>query len=203
MSGTFPSSPAPRSATLGGIQPALVSRARSGKAQRRRKGSRIWTLEAEWPPLKPADWAPLYAFLMAQDGQYGTFQWVMPGWPGSGVASGGSWAGTPVVDGASQVGTTLNIKGLTPSATGIAKAGDLFKLAGSTKVYMITADADADGAGKAALAIRGPLIASPADAETITHSSVPLTVALTEDAQKLAYGLKRYGTLSMSAVESW
>ena len=134
MSGTFPASPAPSSVRLGGLQPSLVSRARSGKRQSRRKGANVWTVTATWPVLASTDWAPLFAFAMAQGGQFGSFQWAVPGVPGSGAAPAGSWAGTPVVDGANQVGTTLNIRGLTPSAAGIAKAGDVFKPAGSSKV---------------------------------------------------------------------
>ncbi len=203
MSGTFPSTPAASSIQLGGIQPSLVSRARSGKRQSRRKGARVWTVTATWPVLGAADWAEIFGFVVAQSGQYGTFQWAVPGVPGSGAAPGGTWAGAPVVDGASQVGTTLNIRGLTPSATGIAKAGDVFMLASATKVYMVTADANADGSGKASLAIDGPLILSPADGEAITHSGVSFTFAFAEDLQQLALTPPLLGALTLNFVESW
>ncbi len=203
MSGTFPATPAPSSVQFGGIQPSLVSRARSGKRQSRRKGARVWTVTATWPVMSATDWAALFAFVMAQGGQYGSFQWVVPGVPGSGAAPGGSWAGAPIVDGASQVGTTLNIRGLTPSAAGIAKAGDVFMLASSTKVYMVTADANADGFGKAALAIAGPLILSPADAEGITHAGVSFTFAFADDLQQLLLTLPKFGALTLNFVESW
>jgi hypothetical protein len=203
MSGTFPATPAPAAVQLGWIQPALVSRARSGKRQSRRKGTLIWMMSATWPVMSFAEWVPMIAFAVAQDGQFGTFQYVFPGVPGSGLAANGTWAGTPVVDGANQIGTALNIRGLTPSAAGIAKAGDVFKPAGSTKVYMIVADANADGAGKAALAIRGPLIASPADGEAITKSSVPFTFAFTEDQKQFGLTPPIFGAVTHNFAESW
>lgn len=80
--------------------------------------------------------------------------------------------GTPLVDGAAQAGTTLNIKGLTPGTTGI-KSGLFFSLSVSSRnyLYCVTADATADGAGKAALSIAPMLRASPADAAAISFAA--------------------------------
>lgn len=203
MSGTFPTSPVPEVATLGGLQAALVSRARSGKRQSRRKGSRIWIVSASWPVMTKDEWAPMFAFAMSQGGQFGSFTWVIPSIPGSGIAARGTWLGSPVVDGASQTGSTLNIKGLTATQTGIAKEGDVFKVSGSTKVYMVTADANSDGAGKAALSISGPLITSPADAEALTVASVPFTLAFSDDQQSLSLMIMAKGGITLNFVESW
>lgn len=121
--------------------------------------------------------APLWAFLLAQRGQYETFQIVLPAPYGT---PRGTWAGSPAVDGGSQTGRSINLDGFSAGAT--IKAGDLFKFANHSKVYIATADAVANGSGQVAgLAIEPALMTSPADGEALTSSSVPFTMALSSD----------------------
>lgn len=200
MSGTFPSSPEASSVRIRTIQPALVSEAQSFKRWARTRGAQRWAMVLSWPSMTKATFMPLFAFCMAQRGQYGTFQIVLP--PPFNAPQ-GSWAGTPVVDGASQVGNAINIKGLTPSATGIAKAGDVFKMAGHSKVYMVTADANADGAGKAALAIEPKLVLSPADLEALTITAVPFTCALAQDINEFPGRAPSLFTFEVSIKEAY
>jgi hypothetical protein len=177
----WPTSPAPNKISVGSLQPTRVSIAQSLKRQVRSTNAQRWTIALSYRYLSRANWAPLLAQVLALKGQFGTTTFVFPA--STYDTAQGSWAGgAPQVDGASQVGNTLNIKNLTPSASGIAKAGDFIKFADS-KVYMVTADANANGAGKAALSIQPKLIVSPADSEAIVYTSVPFTVMLGADAQ--------------------
>ena len=68
---------------------------------------------------------------------------------------------------------------------------------------MVTGAANADGSGKAALAIAGPLIVSPADGEALTHTSVPFTFAFPEDQQQLLLTPPLLGALTLNFAESW
>ena len=100
----------------------------------------------------------------------------------------GALGGTPVIDGSNQgvtnsgatdnpyAGTTsLNIKGLTNSVTGWAKKGDVITIAGINAVnpvtkqdlgylqtFVVTADANSDGSGKATLVIYPGIVAGGA-----------------------------------------
>jgi hypothetical protein len=179
MSGTFPTTPVPSEIRIRSIQPTLVSVAHSLKRTVRTRGGQRWGITARWPRTTRALFAPIWAMVVKQQGRWDTFTWVLPKY---GVPQ-GTWptSGTINVDGASQTGTTLNIKGLTAGQTGIAKAGDFFVAAGASKVYMVTADANSDGSGKAALSIMPKLVASPADNAALTYTSVPFTLALAED----------------------
>lgn len=199
----FPTAKGPTTVSISSLQTTLVSRARSGKRQTRRRGAAIWNIVANWAALSPVQWKALYGFVSAQAGQFASFTWVIPGIPGSGTTPSGSWAGVPVVDGANQVGTSLNIKNLTPGATNIAVAGDVFALAGSTKVYMISQNANADGSGKATISFSGPMIASPADGAALTTSNVAFTLAFTDDQQQLAFSDMMYGSLTLNFAETW
>ena len=183
MSGTFPSSPAFQSLNIQSIQPTFISRTISGRRQARQIGGQLWKMTATFPPMTRAQFAPIYAFIVAQRGRYESFSLIPPvvGNPQ------GSAGGTPLVNGASQTGRSLVTDGWTNS-TLIFKAGDYLKLAGNDKVYMITADVTSSGTGTATLTIEPALIDSPADNEVITYESIPFTVALSSGVQEFATG---------------
>lgn len=200
MSGTFPTSPAPSTIRLGAVQPTLVSIGQSLKRQVRTRGAQRWKASLSWRNRTRAEWAPIWAFVMAQRGQYESFQIVLAGHD----TPQGSWAGgAPLVDGASQTGRTVNLKGFTPSQTGVIKAGDLLKFSDS-KVYMATADANSTGAGKvAALAIEPALMTSPADAEAVVYTSVPFTMALAGDVNEYGVQAPLFFDFSLDLMEAW
>ena len=184
MSGTFPTSPAFQSLNIQSIQPTLISRTISGRRQARQIGGQLWKMTATFPPMTRAQFAPIYAFIVAQRGRYESFSLVPPvvGNPQ------GSAAGTPLVNGASQTGRSLETDGWTQN-TAIFKAGDYLKLAGNDKVYMVTADATTAVSSSAlTLTIEPALVASPANNEVIIYESIPFTVALTSGVQEFSTG---------------
>ena len=183
MSGTFPTSPKFQSLAVSSNQSTFVSRSISGRRQSRQIGGQYWRLRASFPPMTRAQFAPVYAFVIAQRGRYESFS-VIPAVISTGQ---GSPAGTPLVNGADQTGRTLVTNGWSNSIA-IFKAGDYLKIAGNDKVYMVTADVSSDGSGDATIAIEPALVASPADDAAITHSSVPFTVALRAGVQEFATG---------------
>jgi hypothetical protein len=76
MSGSYPTTPVPKSITITGISPALVSVTHSLRRQVRSRGGQRWKIEADYAPLTRAAFAPLFAFANAQRGQYETFTYV-------------------------------------------------------------------------------------------------------------------------------
>lgn len=201
MSGTFAPAVTPTSIEIFSEYGAtLVSRAHSGKTQRRRRGGHTWRLSLRWDVLERADYADLLGSLIDQDGQYETFSYVLP----SGlVAARGSWVGTPLVKGASQTDTPVTVDGFTISASNVVRAFDLFKFAGHSKVYAATADKSADGSGEVALAFKPHLIATPGDNEAITHASVPFTVAIATDVLSLPVRGAGLASLAVDLIEVW
>ena len=199
MSGTLPTSPAPRSLQLTSVYANKISFAQSGKRQVRQDGGHLWRVQVSYAPMTKAQFRPIFAFLHAQEGGFGAFSAVLPDY----ATPRGIATGSPVVSGGSQVGTMINLTGFTASTTGIMKAGDLIKFAGHSKVYMVTADANSAVAGATTLTIFPPLIASPADAEVVTVSSVPFTLML--DSQELVSPVEinsDYVGVGFSAVEA-
>jgi hypothetical protein len=199
MSGVFPITTVqlPAAVVLRTMQPTRISTAHSLKRQARTRGAQRWAIRMSWSPMRRNLFAVFQAFLLSQRGQADTFTTVLPGH----TTPQGNWAGTPLVNGASQTGRSIVMDGFTASQTGVAKAGDLLKFAGHTKVYMVTADANSNGSGQATLAIEPALIASPADNEAVTTTNVPFTVALASDNLDTSITPGVFYTLDIDLVE--
>lgn len=173
----LPSIRLPAQATLRSSQPTRVSVGHSLKRQARTRGAQRWGIRFTYAPLKRAEFAVFYAFLLALRGQADTFTTTVPGH----TTPLGTWLGLPVVNGAGQTSYTVALRGLTASQAAAARAGDLLKFAGHSKVYMVTADAASDGTGLATVTIQPPLIAAISDGETLSATDVSFTVALASD----------------------
>jgi hypothetical protein len=197
MSGTFPTSPEPADIKVSSFTPTLVSQTQSLKRQVRRRGGHRWAFDVNFPPMNRSEFAPVYAFCIAQRGQFETFTFVPP------VVSDpqGTATGTPLVNGAQSAGdNTIVTDGWSNSITCL-KAGDFVKFAGHNKVYMVTADATSDGSGNSTLTIEPPLLADVADDESITVADVPFTVALVSDMQEFAAGPPNLYEFSLQLIE--
>jgi len=200
MSGIYPSSPSFASMKFTSYQPTLISISHSLFRQARsRGGAQRWAIEASYPPnLSRAELAPIFAFAIAQRGQYEIFTLIPPAlWS----TARGLATGTPLVDGANQTGRTVNTKGWTPNITGILRAGDFLKFNGHSKVYMITVDANSDGSGLAALSIEPALMTSPAADEAIICANVPFSVAFISDIQEFNIQAPQIHEFQVSFVE--
>lgn len=125
----------------------------------------IWTIDFVMPPMKPNIAREWQAFGLKLKGQYGRFLIGDPlGKEPKGVAT-----GTPLVKGINQTGNTLVTDGWSPNVQGILLAGDYIQLGSgaSSKLHMVTEDANSDSSGNANLSIEPALRASPADNSSV------------------------------------
>lgn len=124
-----------------------------------------WAGKMNFNNLTDAKSRLMQSFLMKMRGGANRFYFGDPMYNGAlGIAT-----GTPVVAGGSQVGSVLETSGWTISQTGIVKAGDYisYDTSEGRQLHMITADANSDGSGLAALSIESPIRTSPTDGQTI------------------------------------
>tara|TARA_Y100000593_G_C4257668_1_gene310488 strand:- start:425 stop:1021 length:597 start_codon:yes stop_codon:yes gene_type:complete len=183
MSGTLPSTPKFSNLSIQSVQPTFVSRSISGRRTARQTHGQFFKLTASYPPMTRAEFAPIHAFVMAQRGQYESFQVVPP----VVNAPQGSPAGTPLVNGASQTGRSIITDGWNASIT-IFKAGDFCKFANHDKIYLVTADATSDGSGNSTISIEPALVTSPENDSAITYTAIPFTVSFTGNVQEFTTG---------------
>ena len=198
MSGTFPSSPAPRDVAISSNQNTIVTTTASGRRQARQIDGQKFRLRIRFPVMTRAEFAPINAFIMKQRSQMESFQYVPPTIDDSlGVAS-----GVISVNGAVSAGaTSCSIDGMANSTSGVFKAGDYFRFTGQNKVYMVMADVNSNGSGAGTLTFEPPLRANVADNAVLIYSNVDFTVGLTGDIQEFTIGTENYFQYEVDLIE--
>ena len=198
MSGTFPSTPTPESIEVQSIEPTLVSVTSNLTRQVRSRGGQRWGFSVRFAPMERASFDPIFAFSLAQRGQYETFTWV----PTTIGTTRGETGESPVVDGAASVGaSSCSVDGLTVSTSNILRSGDFFKFSGQNKIYMCTADLTSDGSGDATLSFAPKLATAVANNETITINSVPFNVSFSSDIRSYSTNATSYYSYEVELVE--
>ena len=206
----FPTKTKPSGISITSISPTLVSLTHSLKRQVRRRGGQRWLIEASYPPLSRADFAPIWAFSIAQQGQFKTFKYI-PELYGStsGEATDLIRAIGTYVAGNNTISMTASVCSnplLTDQASCEAtntwtpnvvelKAGDFIKFGGHEKVYMLTQATDAT------LNIEPALIADVANGEAIIYNDVPFNVAFASDTTNMSVATNNYVSYSLKLVE--
>jgi hypothetical protein len=179
MSGAFPISTS-KFQTLGikSNQNTIISKSLSGKKLTRQIDNQKFSFTASIITAKRSDvYGELMAFIMKQRSSKENFTIIPPELEDAR----GNVSGTVLVNGVHAVGdTTIDIDAM----TGTLKAGDFVKFASHNKVYMVVADATADGSNEATITIEPPLITALADDSVVTYDNVPFTVHLTNDIQE-------------------
>ena len=179
MSGAFPISTS-KFQTLGikSVQNTIISKSISGKKLSRQVDNQRFGFTARIITAKRSDvYGELMAFIMKQRSGKEDFTIVPP----EIEDARGNVSGTVLVNGVHAVGdTTIDIDGM----TGTLKAGDFVKFASHNKVYMVVADATADGSNEATITIEPPLITALANDSAVTYDDVPFTVHLINDIQE-------------------
>ena len=198
MSGTFPSSPAPRDVAISTNQNTIVTTTASGRRQARQIDGQRFRLRLRFPVMTRTEFAPINAFVMKQRSQMESFQYVPPTIDDAlGVAS-----GVISVNGAISAGvTSVAIDGMANSTSGVFKAGDYFRFTGQTKVYMVMADVSSNGSGQGTLTFEPPLRANVADNAVLIYSNVDFTVGLTGDIQEFNISTENYFQYEIDLIE--
>ena len=198
MSGTFPSSPAPRDVAISSNQNTIVTTTASGRRQARQIDGQRFRLRVRFPIMTRTEFAPINAFIMKQRSQMESFQYVPPTIDDPlGVAT-----GIISVNGAILAGvTSVAIDGMANSTSGVFKAGDYFRFTGQTKVYMVMADVSSNGSGQGTLTFEPPLRDNVSDNAVIIYSNVDFTVGLTGDIQEFNISTENYFQYEVDLIE--
>ena len=198
MSGTFPSSPAPRDVAISTNQNTIVTTTASGRRQARQIDGQKFRLRLRFPVMTRTEFAPILAFIMKQRSQMESFQYTPPSVDDAlGVAS-----GVISVNGAISAGvTSVAIDGMANSTSGVFKAGDFFRFTGQSKVYMVVADVSSNGSGQGTLTFEPPLRANVADNAVLIYSNVDFTVGLTGDIHEFNISTENYFQYEVDLIE--
>ena len=185
---SFPISPVAKSITITGVSPTLVSVSHNLKRQARSKGSQRWLIDAIFAPMTRDEFAPIWAFVNKQQGQFNIFTYKPPIYKDTS----GTATGALLANGAASAGdSSITCNGL----TGTLKAGDFIKFAGHDKVYTLTADSTT------ILAIEPPLMKAVINNEVVNYNDVAFTVAFSNDQQVMSVASNQLVGFSIKLVE--
>ncbi len=128
-----------------------------------------WRASVSIPPLPRADAEVWVSFLLKLKGRYGTFLMGDP----AGKTARGTLGGTPQVNGASQTGSSLQIRGATPSVSNYFRSGDYIQLGttSNSRLHKVLDNVASDSSGFLTVDIWPNLRYSPANLETIYTSN--------------------------------
>lgn len=167
--------------------PTRMTTAVSGKTHRIKTGTQFFSLRLKSPAMTRADFMADFAFLSAQEGQFGTFT-VVP--PGISSTRGTATNNVTVVEDSSVDPNYNNQKGSkkvgVSGGNGTLKKGDLIKFNNHDKCYLITEDINLDGSSVDVLNIFPALVSDATG--IIQYNNVPIKVYQDNDEIKFIHG---------------
>ena len=204
MSGTFPNTQGLIGLDFKNNQPNLISVSVSGRRQAKSQGAQFFSFTVQTPPMSVAEHKDLMGFLAAQQGQFDTFEIVLPNLstPAGSVTGNPLRVATDIAAGLKSIAVT---SGLT-NKTDYLKRGDLVRFGTDPKVYMLTADVDTNGSGAGTLNIEPGLITaidgSPS-AVAVETNDVKFTVFMGSPSTEYNTGLANKTILEFDAREAF
>jgi hypothetical protein len=109
------------------------------------RGGHRFGLKFNYAPMTKEEFLPIWAFLIKQAGQFGSFSIAMPNQECRGSLS--TQANSTLQTDDETTGNSVTIKNFNASQTNVVRVGDYFSFNGSAKLYIATADVDSDSSG--------------------------------------------------------
>jgi hypothetical protein len=185
------------------VAPTITSESFSGKMRRIGQGHQYYTFGVKLPPLTSYQFGPIAAFISKQFGMVDSFTIQLPELSYN-TGQNAAFAGTPVVSANLAAGIkTCTINGMTADKMQVLRAGDFFKFANHTKVYMAVDDLNSNSSGSGTLNFSGGLVAAVPSNTGIVINDVPFTVIMDSDIQEYRVGLGGMTEYEFKCREVW
>jgi hypothetical protein len=177
--------------------PTLVTETMVGKKRRVGMGLSFYSFSARYSNVTAYDMGEVIGFIAKQYGPLESFQITLPRI--SFTKSTNQTATTVTTSGAATTGQ--NSVGVSGVASGkeLLKAGDYFKFANHSKVYMCVVDWTAGQP----LFFSGSLVADVPSGTQLTITAVPFTVILDNEVQEYSVGYGGVSTMTVDFREVW
>lgn len=203
MSGTYPSSPEFNSVDFKINTPMQSSETVNGRRRRASFGVSYYSFIGKYSTLTPSQAATVTSFIATQYGGVESFQVVLPKISYNKAADYAQAVGNAKVKTAASKGAfSVALKGLGANKT-VINAGDFFKFANHSKVYMCSGTVVSDSSGEATIYFSAKLVANVAVDEVLTINAVPFTVCLDQDADEWTVGVGGMTNIEVSFREVW
>ena len=176
---------------LRSVQPTVRTQSLSGRQQVRSFSTQFYTARIVMPQLTQADLRRVYAFLVKQQGGFGTFSIA----PHNLTQKSGTQNTSEDVNAGAVGATSIALD----SGTNKFKMGDMIKFSGHTKAYMITQDQG----GSTTINFEPPLVSAVGGSESVkSGTDFEMTVRLAGDINTYNMGNDGFGTIEFDVVEA-
>jgi hypothetical protein len=173
----------------------------TGKTRRVGMGVSYYSWEVKFPNMLPIDAGTINGFAAQAFGPQFSFEIILPEISYSKAPN--QTSSTPRTSQSRPIGATS----VTLTNCGVSKnvlaAGDFFKFANHSKVYMCVSPCVSDSSGAATLYFSCPMVTAVPTNTALTITAVPFTAILTEDVQKFDVGNGGITTMSLAMREVW
>lgn len=203
MAGTFPSTPAPSDVRFNFESPVLKTTTLSGKTRRVAMGIQYYTFTARWNSMTKQQFNPIQAFVAKQYGGYDSFQIILPEISYRKATDTITTTPTAVTTASYYLAGSTTMKVSTDINKTVLKAGDFFKFAGHSKVYMANDDLLSTSSGTGVLNFTPALVVDVAANEQLTIDAVPFTVIFDNETQTFNHGIGGIATFDLDFRETW
>ena len=171
----------------------------SGKTRRVGMGVSYYSWEVRYPNLLPIDAGTVNGFVAQAFGPQFSFEIILPE-----ISYSKAPNQTNTVPRSSQsrpIGATSITLTNCGATKNVLAAGDFFKFANHSKVYMCVSPCVSNSSGVATLFFSCPLVSAVPNNTNLTITAVPFTAILTEDIQKFDVGFGGITTMSLAMRE--
>jgi hypothetical protein len=201
MAGTYPFNPQFQAVNFKINTPTISSQTMVGKTRRVGMGVSFYTFSAKYNSVTAFDFGPVTGFLAKQYGQLESFQIVLPEISYSKSTNPPST--TPQTSASLPAGNNSITLSNCGASKAVLNAGDFFKFANHTKVYMCVEDCVSSAGGTATLYFSASCVAAVPSGTALTITAVPFTVMLDNEVQEYSVGTGGISTMSVDFREVW
>lgn len=197
----YPADPSFESINFKTNTPTQLSGTISGKVRRIGLGVSYYSFEIKYPSLTRLQAGTVKGYLAQALGPQFSFEIVLPRLSTSALAV--QTSSTCRTSATAAIGSTNVTLTNCGANANVLAAGDFFKFANHTKVYMCVAPCTANGSGNATLFFSGPLVSAVPSSTNLTITAVPFTVILEGPEQEFEVGYGGISTMSVSMRETF
>ena len=197
----YPVDPSFESINFKTVTPTQVTGTMSGKVRRIGMGLSYYTWEVKYASLTRLQAGTVKGYLAQALGPQFSFEIVLPRLSYSALAT--QTASVPRTSATAAIGSTSVTLTNCGNTQNVLAAGDFFKFANHTKVYMCVAPCTSNSGGTATLFFSGPLITAVPSSTNLTITAVPFTAIVAEPEQEFEVGYGGISSMSVSMRETF
>lgn len=201
--GQFPTTPSFTSVNFRIITPTITTETSAGKLRRVGFGHSFYTFDVKYQNLTYNLAGIVQGFVALAQGPLLSFEIVLPEISYSDAAAATTANSTITSSATITAGQKwVNVNNCGANAT-VLLAGDYFRFANHSKVYMTTTDVVANSGGAANIVFSGSAVSSVPSGTRLHIQAVPFTVVLADSQQEYEVGQRGITTLGLSMREVW